>query len=184
VHNLVEKPEEVDNNLAVVGCYYFQSSQALLHAIDEQMQRNISLNGEFFLADAINVMLEHGLKMRIERVETWLDAGTTDDVLNTSAYFLDHGHGNTAEAHPHKNTVILPPVFIHPSATVENSIIGPHVVIGADCAIQSCIIRDSIIDDSTVVTDVIMEHSLIGQEVHIQRRAGILNVGDHTELGL
>jgi len=35
-----------------------------------------------------------------------------------------------------------------------------------------------------VVTDVIMEHSLIWQEVHIQRRAGIMNVGDHTELSL
>lgn len=184
VTHLVEKPEEMDNNLVLVGCYYFQSSQELLQAIDEQMERNINLKGEFFLADAINVMLEHGLKMRTEPVETWLDAGTPDDVLSTNRYLLEHGHDNTAEAYAHKKTVILPPVYIHPSATVENSVIGPHAAIGASCMIQSCIIRDSIIDDSSVVTDVIMEHSLIGQEVHIQRRAGILNVGDHTELTL
>ena len=53
-----------------------KSSDDLLRAIDEQMQRNIALKGEFFLADAVNIMLEHGLKMRVEHVETWLDAGT------------------------------------------------------------------------------------------------------------
>ncbi len=147
VTHLVEKPQDLDNNLVLVGCYYFQNSNELLAAIDEQMQRNITLKNEFFLADAINIMLEHGLKMRIEHVETWLDAGIPDDVLKTNRYLLEHGHDNTDEAYARKTSVILPPVFIHPSATVENSVIGPYTVIGANCQIQSCIIRDSIIDD-------------------------------------
>jgi glucose-1-phosphate thymidylyltransferase len=184
VTHLVEKPQNVDNNLALVGGYYFQSSEDLLSAISEQMQRNISLKNEFYLADAINVMLEHGLKMRIEKVGTWLDAGTADDVLNTNRYLLDHGHENTSASLSRQGVVILPPVFIHPSATVENSVIGPHASIGADCNISSCIIRESIIDDNSVAIDVILENSLIGQEVHIQRRAGVMNVGDHTELML
>jgi glucose-1-phosphate thymidylyltransferase len=184
VTHLVEKPESVDNNLAVVGCYYFQNSDELLNAIEEQMQRNIILKDEYFLADAINIMLEHGLKMRVEHVETWLDAGTPDDILSTNRYLLEHGHDNSVEACVHKSTVIIPPVYIHPSATVENSVIGPHTAIGANCTIHSCIIRDSIIDDSSVAMNVILDHSLIGQEVHIQRKAGVLNVGDHTELSL
>ena len=184
VTHLVEKPQDMDNNLALVGCYYFKDAQALLHAIDEQVQRNIQLKNEFYLADAVNVMLEHGLNMRIQRVDTWLDAGTPDDVLNTNRYLLDHGHDNTTEAFAHKKTVIRPPVFIHPSATVENSVVGPYSTIGAECNIQSCIVRDSIIDDGSVVIDVIMEHSLIGQAVNIQRKAGVLNVGDQTELSL
>lgn len=184
VANLVEKPQDVDNNLAVVGCYYFQDASALLAAIDEQMQRNITLKDEFFLADAINIMLEHGLRMRVEHVGTWLDAGTSEDVLATNRYLLDHGHDNTIQAYTQKKAVILRPVFIHPSATVENSVIGPHVSIGANCIIQGCIIRDSIIDDCSKVDNVIMEHSLIGREVHIHRQAGVLNVGDQTELVL
>ena len=184
VTHLVEKPQDVKNNLALVGCYYFQSADELLQAIHEQMQRNITLKDEFFLADAVNIMLEHGLKMRVEPVDIWLDAGTSDDVLNTNSYLLEHGHDNTVEAYTHKKTVILPPVYIHPSATVENSVIGPHTAIGANCMIQSCIIRDSIIDDFSDVSNVIMEHSLIGREVHIHRRAGVLNVGDQTELDL
>ncbi len=182
VTHLVEKPQDVDNNLALVGCYYFQGSDKLLLAIDEQMQRNITLKNEFFLADAINIMLEHGLRMRVERVDTWLDAGTSDDVLNTNRYLLEHGHDNTVEAYAHKKSVILRPVFIHPTATVENCVIGPHTAIGANCNIHSCIIRDSIVDDLSDVSNVIMEHSMIGRDVHIHRQAGVLNVGDQTEL--
>ena len=42
VTHLVEKPQDVENNLALVGCYYLQSSEHLLDAIDEQIERNIS----------------------------------------------------------------------------------------------------------------------------------------------
>jgi glucose-1-phosphate thymidylyltransferase len=184
VTHLVEKPKDMDNNLVLVGCYYFKSSEELLQAIEEQMQRNISLKDEFYLVDAVNIMLERGTKMRIQRVETWLDAGTPEDVLSTNRYLLDRGHDNTSQAMIREKVVIIPPVYIHPSATVENSVIGPHAVIGASCTVQSCIIRDTIIDDSSVITDAILEHSLIGQQVRIQQRAGIMNVGDHTELSL
>ena len=184
VNYLVEKPQEIDNNLALAGCYYFQNSGELLFAIEEQMQRNICFKNEFFLADAVNIMLEHGLKMRVERVELWLDAGTPADVLNTNRYLLENGQDNSVETFCHNTTVILPPVYIHPSATIENSVIGPHTTIGAGCKIQSCIIRDSIIDDGSIMTDLILEHSLIGQEVHIDRKAGMMNIGEHTELNL
>jgi glucose-1-phosphate thymidylyltransferase len=184
VTNLVEKPQNVENNLVLVGCYYFQKSSELLSAIEEQMQRNITLKDEFFLADAVNIMLEHGLKMRVEHVDTWLDAGIPDDVLKTNRYLLENGHANTADTHMLKDVVVVPPVFIHPSASVESSVIGPHTTVGAGCKVQGCIIRDSIIDDGSDVGDVILEHSLVGREVKIRGHAGALNVGDRTELSL
>ena len=184
VTHLVEKPNGVENNLALVGGYYFQDPLLLLQAIDEQMQRNLSLKNEFYLADAVNVMLEHGLKMRVQPVEIWLDAGTPADVLSTNRYYLEHGHANSAEAYTHKNTLLIPPVYIHPSATLENSVIGPHVAIGAGCTIQSCLIRDSIIEDGSQLTDILLEHSIIGRSVKLQNHAAILNLGDHTELSL
>ena len=147
VNHLVEKPQEIDNNLALAGCYYFHNSDKLLFAIQEQMQRNICLKNEVFLADAIYIMLEHGLKMRVERVDLWLDAGTPDDVLNTNRYLLENGQDNSVEASQHRMTLILPPVNIHTSTTIENSVIGPHTTIGAGCKIQSCI---SVIVSSTM----------------------------------
>jgi glucose-1-phosphate thymidylyltransferase len=102
--------------------------------------------------------------------------------LKTNRYYLDHGHDNSAEAGIHKKTIILPPVYIHPGATIENSVIGPYVAIGANCIIQSSILRDCIIEDGTIITDMILEHSLIGCEARITGKAGSLNVGDQTAL--
>jgi glucose-1-phosphate thymidylyltransferase len=184
VTSLVEKPQSLDNNLALVGCYYFRSPQDLLQAIQEQMQRGVTLKNEFYLADAINIMLEHGLKMRIQLVDTWLDAGTSDDLLTTNRYLLEHGQDNSTDAYHPLSSVILPPVFIDRSARVENSVIGPHAAIGANCSIQNSIIRDSIIDDGSMVEDVIMEHSLIAQDVRILGQAGSFNLGDQTVLNL
>lgn len=184
VDHLVEKPQDMNNNLALAGCYYFRSSEDLLSAIDEQMRRDIRLKNEFYLVDGINIMLEQGLRMRVEHVDTWLDAGTTEDVLSTNRYLLDHAHDNHAQLPAYPHSVIVPPVFIHPSARVENSVIGPHAAIGAGCEIHSSIIRDSIIDDDTVLSGVILQHSLIGQKVHLKGKAGVMNVGDHTELDL
>jgi glucose-1-phosphate thymidylyltransferase len=184
VTHLVEKPKDMDNNLVLVGCYYLQNSQELIQAIDEQIKRDISLKNEFFFADAINIMLERGLKMRTQNVVTWLDAGTAEDVLSTNRYLLEHGQDNSAECTGNKTAVIVPPVFIDPSAMVENSVIGPHAAIGANCEVRNSIVCDSIIDDFSTVTNVTMEHSLIGQYVRVQQQAGRFNVGDHTDLSL
>lgn len=184
VNRLIEKPQEMDNNLAVVGFYYFRRAEDLLSAIDEQMQRDIQLKGEFFLADAINIMLERGLKMRIEKVDVWLDAGTPETLLDTNHYLLDHGRDNTTTTQQRQSVVIVSPVFIHPSAQIANAVIGPHVSIGADCQVEGSIIRNSILEDGAEVTDVVMEGSLIGRKAQLSRRPAVINAGDHTVLTL
>ncbi len=98
VRQIIEKPQSMENNLAVVGFYYFRSAEALVSAIEEQMQRGLELKGEFFLADAINIMLERGLKMRIEKVDVWLDAGTPESLLETNRYLLSNGRSNSSQA--------------------------------------------------------------------------------------
>lgn len=180
VTKLIEKPEETHNNLAVVGFYYFRSSEELISAIEEQMRRETQLKGEYFLVDAVNIMLEKGLTMRTEKVDIWLDAGTPEALLETNRYLLDNGHSNNQEISDQPGTVIIPPVFIHPTAEVENSIIGPHASVGAGARVYSSIVRNSILEDEAQVTDVILESSLIGRRSQIQRRAGAINAGDNT----
>jgi glucose-1-phosphate thymidylyltransferase len=184
VTQLIEKPEDVSNNLAVVGFYYFKSSEDLISAIEEQMRRDIQLKGEYFLADAVNIMLERGLKMRVEKVDVWLDAGTVEAMLETNHYLLEHDRDNSALAAQRSGVVIIPPVFVHPSAKIENSVVGPHASIGAECLVQSSIVRNSILEDGAHVTDVILENSLIGRQAQIQRRAMVVNAGDLTVLTL
>jgi glucose-1-phosphate thymidylyltransferase len=184
VTRLVEKPQELDNNLVVVGFYYFQDSKELLSAIDEQVRRNIQLKGEYFLADAVNIMIEGGLVMRTQPVEVWLDAGTPQDVLETNRYLLDHGRANSAEAADRQSVTIIPPVFIHPGAMIKNCVIGPYASINDSCRVESSIIRNSILEDGADVTDTILDGSLIGCEAHIKGRPGALIAGDNTVVSI
>jgi glucose-1-phosphate thymidylyltransferase len=174
----------MSNNLVVVGFYYFKDSQALIEAIEEQMRRDIQLKGEYFLADAVNIMLQRGLKMRVEKVNVWLDAGTVEALLETNYYLLEHKRDNSQLAAQRQGIVVVPPVFIHPSANIADSVIGPHASIGAECTVQGSIVRNSILEDGAHVTDVILENSLIGRNTQIQRRPMMVNAGDHTELTL
>lgn len=180
VKRLIEKPDNMQNNLALVGFYYFEDGEALISAIKEQMDRNIQTKGEFFLADAINIMLEHGLRMNTNAVDVWLDTGTPEALLETNCYLLEHGMDNSLEASKRKGIVVIPPVYIHPSAQVDNSVIGPFTSLGADCSVQSSIIRNTILGDAAEVTDVVLEGSLVGRRAKITRRPGRINAGDQT----
>ena len=144
IKRLIEKPQSKENNLAVVGCYYFKSSEDLMAAIEEQIQRNVQLKNEFFLVDAINIMLERGALMRVEHVDVWLDTGTIDATLETNAFLLKRMDRQPEERPAVK---IIPPVFIHPTAEVSEAVIGPNVSIGPDCKISQAVIQDSIIEE-------------------------------------
>ena len=184
VVRLIEKPQSMDVNLAVVGFYYFQSSEDLLSAIDEQMERDLQLKGEFFLADAVNIMLERGLRMRPEKVSVWLDAGTPDALLETNRYLLDNGRSNSDGMNVTEGNVIIPPVFIHPSAHLQHSIIGPHVSLGAGCNVSNSILSNSILEDDACVDSAILDSSLVGRQAQISRRPATINAGDHTTVAL
>jgi glucose-1-phosphate thymidylyltransferase len=184
VTRLIEKPQDMVNDLALVGFYYFKEARDLLSAIDEQIQRKAQLKGEYFLADAINIMLERNVKMVTHLVDAWLDAGTPEALLETNRYLLENGAENSKQALQRKDIVIIPPVFVHPSAQVSGSIIGPNVSLGANCDVVHSIIQNSILEDEARVSGIILESSLVGRRASLQRRAGIVNAGDNTEVTL
>jgi glucose-1-phosphate thymidylyltransferase len=184
VSRLIEKPKEMHDNLAVVGFYYFKRSEDLLAAIEEQMKKDIQLKGEYFLADAVNIMLERGLRMRTQNVDIWLDAGTPEAVMETNRYLLDHGHDNSQQAAQRPGITIIPPVFIHPDAEVEASVLGPHVSVGAGCTVRFSVLKDSILEEGSQVSDVMLENSLIGQNAQVTGCVNRLIVGDDSTVQL
>ncbi len=184
VTRLIEKPQEMENNLAVVGFYYFNQAEDLVSAIDEQMRRGLALKGEFFLVDAINIMLERGLKMRTQAVDIWLDAGTPEALLDTNRYLLENGRDNSQQLAQQAGVVVNPPIFVHPTAQIHQAIIGPYVSIGAGCRVENSIIQDSILEDEAQATGVILESSLVGRRAQLTRRPGIVNAGDNTVVTL
>lgn len=183
VRQLVEKPQDVSNNLAIVGFYYFQKSEDLISAIVEQMERKTQLKGEYYLVDAINIMLEQGLKMRVQPIEEWHDCGKPDTLLETNRYLLENGRDNSTAASQREAIVVVPPVFIDPSADIERSVIGPHVSIGPGCVIKNSLIQNSLVDANSEITDSSLSDSLIGREARVIGRYRSLNVGDSSEIG-
>ena len=141
VTKFVEKPTTPVSNLAVVGVYYFRNWQAILDAIEQLIAHNIQLKGEYYLADAMQLMLDAGAKLEVETIPVWEDCGTREALLKTNRYLLDkHNY-----ARPIEGSVILPPVYISDRAQIKNSIIGPYVSISDDALVEHTILRDCII---------------------------------------
>ena len=177
---LIEKPRDITKNLVVVGFYFFRKGEDLISAIGEQIRRNISLKEEYFLADAINLMLENGARFRTETTEVWLDAGIPEALLETNRYLLDHGRGNHPSTAKIDGVTLIPPVSIAPGVHLECSVVGPHVTLGEGCSLTNTVVRNSIIEAGTQITDIVIEGSLIGRNVILQGRPEKLNIGDNS----
>jgi glucose-1-phosphate thymidylyltransferase len=181
VTRLVEKPDTFDNRLAVVGAYYVRDSAWLVRAIEELMARDIQTKGEYYLADALNLMIDQGASFGARQVTVWEDCGTPKDVLQANRYLLEHGQDNGDQATP-VNSVIIPPVYIAPTARVEHSIVGPYVTIAERSTVVNSIVRDSIIDEDASINDTMLDRSLIGKEALVRGRYRVLNVGDSSQV--
>jgi glucose-1-phosphate thymidylyltransferase len=181
VERLVEKPADKENNLAVVGSYFFPSGADLTAAIRRQMEKEVTLAGEFYLADAINLMLSDGLRMRAEEVTQWEDCGKPETLLHANRYLLERGRENSAQCAA-EGMVIIPPVFIDPEAKVERSVIGPYVSLAAGCRVENSIVRDTIADEKAEISHMVISNSLIGSQARLLGKYGSFLVGDSSEM--
>ena len=185
VTRFVEKPQSMDNNLVVVGCYYFKSSEKLLAAIDEQMERGIMLKGEYFLTDTITVMIEHGAKVRTNEIGTWLDTGTIEATLDTNKILLEKT-GKQVNKYTGTQVKVIDPSFIDATAKISNSIIGPYASIGANCKIENSQIAESIVEAGCEIKDAALSRSLIGKQARVKARGDghvmQLNISDTSSV--
>jgi glucose-1-phosphate thymidylyltransferase len=177
VVKLVEKPKDPVSNLAVVGIYYIKEMGRLYEAIEEQMARGISLKNEYFIADAIQLMIDAGLKVITAPVTVWEDCGSAENLLSTNAYLLKH---QPPAAEPRPETVIIAPSFVAPDAVIERSVIGPYASIGPGVTVRDAIVRDAIIEDGATIDTALIEHSIVGARAKIEGRAGRHVIGDDS----
>jgi glucose-1-phosphate thymidylyltransferase len=186
VTRFIEKPQSMDNNLVVVGCYYLKSAEKLLAAIDRQIAENIQLKGEFFLTDAITLMLRDGAKVRVQEIGTWLDTGTIEATLDTNRILLERGCANKTTSEKLNGVEIIAPSFVHETAEIKDSVIGPFASIGAECKIVSARVEDSILEAGCVIEAAALSRSLIGRQAKVQGRGDgqvlRLNTGDNSSV--
>lgn len=178
---LVEKPVDAVSNLAIVGLYYFKEAGELFDAIDFQMEHDIQSNGEYWLADAIQHMIDKGRCFTWLNVSVWEDCGKPEALLQTNRYMLQR-LGN--EVTPVPGAVIVPPVVIDPTATIRNSVIGPYASIGARVTVSNSIVADSIVDEDAQIETVMLARSIIGRQAYVRGDFMRVNVGDSSDIML
>ncbi|MDP1544613.1 MAG: sugar phosphate nucleotidyltransferase [Anaerolineales bacterium] len=187
VTRFIEKPQSMDNNLVVVGCYYFKDSAQLLAAIDDQMKRGVMLKNEYFITDAISIMIEGGAKVQTQRISTWLDTGTIDATLDTNKILLEK-IGSQVGKFKSSNVKVIEPSAIHETVEISNSTIGPFASIGANCKIENAQISESIIEADCEIHDAALTRSLIGKQSKVKGRGdghvSQLNISDTSSVVL
>ncbi len=178
VTSLIEKPDNPTSNQALVGIYYIKSTDLFSRCLEEIVARQITTRDEYQLTDALSLMIKYGCKMTTHNVDGWFDCGKPETMLSTNKYLLSQ----IKSVDKREGSVLLQPVYISPSAVLENSVIGPNVSVGDNAKIVRSIVKDSIISEGAEVIDCLLESSLIGNNSLISGQFKKANLGDSSEI--
>ena len=181
VSELIEKPEDPVSHEALIGIYYFREWQALMRAIEQQFEQELMLKGEYFIADAIQIMINDGAKFEIDQISVWEDCGNVEALLDTNRYLLGAVPPSPAQR---TGSLIVPPSYVHRDAVLEDAVVGPYASIGAGTIVRNSVIRDSIVEENSEVVDAILQRSVVGSKVTIHGSARSISVGDNGKVSL
>ena len=182
--HLVEKPIIPKSNLALVGIYKIKESELLFQCLESNIRQGLQSQGEFSLTDALESMIQKGVKFSSFKVENWFDCGKKESLLESNASLLKKLGSNVEENHRFENTVIIHPVNIGEGCSIKSSIIGPNVPIGENTIIDNSIVNESIIGSFSKLYNIVLDHSIIGSDTAISGESRTLNIGDNTSMNL
>jgi glucose-1-phosphate thymidylyltransferase len=182
ISHVIEKPAIPRSNMALVGLYKIKESQVLFECLQYIIDANIHNNGDFNLTDALDCMLKKGIELKSFRVKHWYDCGRKETLLESNAILLKKYGGNIHDSVINQNSIIIHPVSIDANVRLINTIIGPHVSIGANSIINKSIVRDSIIGSYANLYEVVLDNSLIGSDASATGLSRSLNISDNTEI--
>jgi len=200
VVRLVEKPADPPTDLALVGVYLFDRTiNDAVRAIAP------SPRGELEITDAIQWLVDQGLRVRQEELTGWwIDTGKLTPLLEANRLLLEkiesRVDGEVDAATVVDGRVVIEagarvtgstlrgPLVIGAGAVVEHSFIGPFSAIGDRCVVRNSEIEHSVVMSDSRIDDIPrLEDSLIGKDVVVSRsqarpRALRLMVGDHCQI--
>ncbi|MGJ8660954.1 MAG: nucleotidyltransferase, partial [Bacteroidota bacterium] len=141
-------------------------------------------SGEYQLPDALRRLTVKGVKFKPGKVDEWLDCGNKEVTVYTNQRVLefDKAAGKNMQAQSAKitNSVIIPPCFIGENVEIENTIVGPHVSIGKGTKIVNSIVKNTIVQNETLITNANLENSMIGSKAIYKGKANDISLGDFS----
>jgi glucose-1-phosphate thymidylyltransferase len=183
INHVVEKPQIPKSNMALVGLYKIKESDQMFQCIENNIRQGLRSRGEYSLTDALDCMIQVGVKFKSFKVENWFDCGKKETLLESNATLLKKFASGT-KYDEFENTVIIPPVSIGAGCSIKNSIIGPNVAIGENSKIDYSIVKNSIIGTFSNLFDIVLDDSIIGSDTNLRGETRSLNIGDNTSIDL
>lgn len=184
IGRVVEKPSIPKSNMALVGVYKIKETGFLFSCIQKLIDEDLKSYEEFNLTDALECMIQKGVKFQPFKVQNWFDCGKKDTLLESNATLLKKFGGNVTEKHHFENTIIIPPVSIGEGCEIKNSVVGPNVAIGDFSTMNYSIIKDSIVGSYSNLVEIVLNTSLIGSDADVRGVSRSLNIGDNTAIDL
>lgn len=90
IESVIEKPNIPKSNMAMVGIYKITETNILFECLEYNISGGLLTHGEFNITDAIDCMIEKGVKFRSFKVDNWFDAGNKDTLLKSNATLLEN----------------------------------------------------------------------------------------------
>ncbi len=186
ITEFVEKPESFVSDEAIIGIYYFKDGEYLKNELQYLIDNEIVEKGEYQLTSALENMKQKGTAFRTAAVEEWLDCGNKDAVVHTNNRILEfckeRGENLIADSSNLVNTTLVEPCYIGENVVIRDAIIGPHVSIGDNTLVESCVISNTLIQHNSEVRHRVLSNSMIGSHAKVGGRPDNLSVGDYTHI--
>jgi len=178
ITNIVEKPDQPKGNLALIGLYYFRDSTPLYEACEKLINKGIMTKGEYQITDALQIMIDGGTQFYPYRIDGWYDCGKVETLLETNRVLLDGMEPRDGR----EGSIIIHPCYLDKASVISNSIIGPYVSVAKDCEIRHSIIENSILNEGSILENVILEGSVVGAYAEVAGNRSSFNVSDYSQI--
>ncbi len=183
---LVEKPKEFVSDLAVIGIYYFKDVAVLKDELQYVLDNNIINGGEYQINDGIKRMMSEGKVFVTGKVEEWMDCGNKNVTVETNSRMLGFlekdGEKLIEDSITKENATIIPPCYIGDGVTIKNASVGPNVSIGRGCIIEDTTIKNSIVQNETIIKNANLDNAMIGNHVRYDGKYTTISIGDYSTL--
>jgi glucose-1-phosphate thymidylyltransferase len=176
---IVEKPKTPVSKRANIGLYYIRNWKLLFEGIDHVLASPQN-QGEYYLTDAFQYMIDKGAKIQVIDVEGWYDAGKIETMLETNQTMLEKGRARRPASLD--GVTIIDPVYIEDEVTLTNSTVGPNVSIGTGSVIENSELDNTIVGTGAKISRSKISNSLVGDDTVLDGITGVVTVGDNSEV--